>query len=106
MDAYYPDPDARAAPVVHSDAIVTGTPVHAREPAYLGATTGHESRVFACAQCGHVGPSEIARVRGAASAFAMIVTFGLSACLCPNDAADTYHHCANCDAVLACAKLA
>ena len=106
MEAYYPDPDARVPPVAPADVVVTGTPVCAREPAYLGATTGHESRVFACARCGHVGPSEIARVRGAASAFVMIVTFGLSACVCPNEAADTYHHCANCDAVLARAALA
>jgi len=106
MDAYYPPEDAHARTDVPGHVVVTGTPVDAREPAYLGATTGHERRVFACASCGHVGPSEIARVRGAASTFALILTFGLSACLCPNDVADTYHHCANCDAVLAGAELA
>ena len=42
----------------------------------------------------------------AASCFAAIITFGLSACCCPHSFKDTYHHCANCSRVLAFAKMA
>ena len=86
--------------------IPTGLPVGATRPAYLGATRGHESQVMSCERCGHSGPADVVKVRGAASCFAGILTFGLSALCCGDAFSDTYHHCANCSAVLAFAKMA
>jgi hypothetical protein len=103
-------PSARAPqtppPSVPSQQIPTGLPVGQARPAYLGATRGHERQIVSCERCGHSGPADVVKVRGAASCFAGILTFGLSACCCGDAFSDTYHHCANCSAVLAFAKLA
>lgn len=88
------------------DSVPTGLPVGTGRPAYLGATTGHHAQVMTCEHCGYSGPADVAKVNGAASCFAAILTFGLSSLCCRDAFADTYHHCANCDAVLAYAKLA
>ena len=88
------------------DSVPTGLPVGTGRPAYLGATTGHHAQVMTCEHCGYSGPADVAKVNGAASCFAAILTFGLSSICCRDAFADTYHHCANCDAVLAYAKLA
>ncbi|CAL57702.1 LPS-induced tumor necrosis factor alpha factor [Ostreococcus tauri] len=128
--SYYPDPDAYRptyvpphaqqanAPTVvvlpatqqpqrvQEEQIPVGLPVHSTRPAYLGATQGHGTQVMTCPHCGHSGPADVVRVKGASACFAAIVTFGLSACLCGDSFSDTYHHCAQCDAVLAMAKMA
>lgn len=88
------------------DSVPTGLPVGTGRPTYLGATTGHHAQVMTCEHCGYSGPADVAKVNGAASCFAAILTFGLSSVCCRDAFADTYHHCANCDAVLAYAKLA
>lgn len=88
------------------DSVPTGLPVGTGRPTYLGATTGHHAQVMTCEHCGYSGPADVAKVNGAASCFAAILTFGLSSICCRDAFADTYHHCANCDAVLAYAKLA
>ena len=97
-------PQQQHQPVV--DSVPTGLPVGTGRPTYLGATTGHHAQVMTCEHCGYSGPADVAKVNGAASCFAAILTFGLSSVCCRDAFADTYQHCANCDAVLAYAKLA
>ena len=73
-------PSARAPqtppPSVPSQQIPTGLPVGQARPAYLGATRGHERQIVSCERCGHSGPADVVKVRGAASCFAGILTFG------------------------------
>jgi len=95
-------PFSRAYPV-----IATGLPAGRQDPVFLGATRGHARGVVAtCPHCGYSGELDVVRVRGAAFCFAAMLTFGLSACFCDDAYRDTYHHCARCSSVVACAKLA
>ena len=95
-------------PQQRANAIPTGLPVdRTAPPVYLGATAGHaRGLVTTCPHCGFSGVADTVRVSGAASCFAAILTFGLSACCCGDAFKDTYHHCPQCSKVLACAKMA
>lgn len=101
-------PQAPILPPAPSPApIATGVPAGRVDPVYLGATQGHaRGLVLTCQHCGYNGVVDTVRVGGAASCFAAILTFGLSACCCGDAFKDTYHHCPRCSAVLACAKMA